>query len=88
MKKKIIFNNQETNYSVDEEGNIYNDKFNKILKGTYARNEYHSVQLTINGKPKTFMTHRLVAEAFYQIRMDIPLSIILIEISIIIMSII
>ena len=34
------------------------------MKGTTARNEYHSVQLSINGKVKTFMTHRLVAEAF------------------------
>lgn len=64
MKKKIIFENQETNYSVDELGNVYNDKFNRIMKGTTARNEYYSVQLSINGKPKTFMVHRLVAEAF------------------------
>ena len=34
------------------------------MKGTIARNEYHSVQLSINGKVKTFMVHRLVAEAF------------------------
>lgn len=64
MKKKIIFENQETNYSVDELGNVYNDKFNRIMKGTTARNEYLSVQLSINGKVKTLMVHRLVAEAF------------------------
>lgn len=27
------------------------------------RNEYRSVQLTINNKPRTFTVHRLVAEA-------------------------
>lgn len=64
MKKKIIFENQETNYSVDELGNVYNDKFNRIMKGTTARNEYRSVQLSIDGKVKTMMVHRLVAEAF------------------------
>lgn len=64
MFKKIIFENQETNYSVSDEGQVRNDKTNKIMKGTYARNEYHSVQLSINGKVKTFMVHRLVAEYF------------------------
>ena len=55
MKKKIIIDNQETNYSVDSQGRVYNDKFNRIMKGTYARNEYYSVQLSINGKVKTCM---------------------------------
>lgn len=64
MRKKIIFENKETNYSVDEFGNVYNDKMDRIMKGTYARNEYYSVQLSINGKVKTFMVHRLVAEYF------------------------
>lgn len=64
QKQKIIIEGQETNYSIDTEGNVYNDKFNRILKGTDKRNEYLSVQLTINGKPKTLMVHRLVAETF------------------------
>lgn len=64
MRKKIIINNKETNYSVTDDGKIFNDKTNKELKGTYSTNEYHSVQLTIEGKPKTFMFHRLIAEAF------------------------
>lgn len=64
MKKKIIINGQETNYSVTDDARIFNDLTGKELKGTYATNEYHSVQLVINGKPKTFMFHRLVAEAF------------------------
>lgn len=64
QKQKILIEGQETNYSIDTDGNVYNDKFNRILKGTDKRNEYLSVQLTINGKPKTLMVHRLVAETF------------------------
>lgn len=64
MRKKIIIDNLETNYEISDDGKIFNIKTNRQLKGTYARNEYHSVQLTINGKPRSFMTHRLVAEAF------------------------
>lgn len=64
MFKKIIINNKETNYSVSDLGEIRNDLSGRILKGTVARNEYHSVQLTIKGKVKSFMVHRLVAEAF------------------------
>lgn len=64
MRKKIFIDGIETNYSVDTEGNVYNDKTGKIMKGTYARNEYHTVQLSIEGGLKTVMVHRLVAQAF------------------------
>ncbi len=64
MKKKIIIDGQTTNYSVTDDARIFNDITGRELKGTYSTNEYHSVQLVINGKPKTFMFHRLVAEAF------------------------
>lgn len=64
MTKSIIHEGKDTNYEVSSEGKVFNKKTGKELKGTFARNEYHSVQLTIGGKPKTFMVHRLVAEAF------------------------
>lgn len=64
MQKKIIIDGKETNYSITDDAHIYNDKTGRELKGTYATNEYHSVQLVIDGKPKTFMFHRLVAQAF------------------------
>lgn len=64
MFKKIIFENQETNYSVSDDGQVRNDKTGRLLKGTYAQSEYHSVQLFINKKVKTFMVHRLVALCF------------------------
>ena len=64
MRKKILVDGKETNYEISDMGEVFNLKTNRQLKGTYARNEYHSVQLTIEGKPKSFMTHRLVANAF------------------------
>ena len=64
MTKTIIIDGKETHYTISDKGEVFNEKTGKVLKGTYARNEYHTVQLTIDGKPKTFMTHRLVAEMF------------------------
>lgn len=64
MEKIIYYEGKETNYTVTDDGKIFNRKTGRELKGTLARNEYHSVQLTIDGKLKTFMVHRLVAEAF------------------------
>lgn len=64
MEKTIVINGVNTNYTVTEDGKIFNKKTGRELKGSFARNEYHSVQLTIDGKPKSLMVHRLVAEAF------------------------
>lgn len=64
MNKKIIINGEETRYSVSDDGKVYNDKTGRELKGTYTTNEYHSIQLIVGDKPKTFMVHRLVAQAF------------------------
>ena len=64
MKRKILYEGQETNYSVTEDGKVFNDKTGWELKGTCANFDYHRVQLIINKKPKTFLVHRLVAEAF------------------------
>lgn len=64
MEKIIVIDNEETNYTINEQGVVQNLKTGRFLKGTYARNEYHNVQLIIKGKPRSFLTHRLVAEAF------------------------
>lgn len=64
MRKKIVIDGKETRYSVSDDGKIYNDKTGRELKGTYTTNEYHSIQLRIDNKSRTFMVHRLVAEAF------------------------
>lgn len=64
MTKHIIINGEETHYTVSETGEVFNEKTGKTLKGTYARNEYHTVQLRWNNKSISLMTHRLVAEQF------------------------
>ena len=64
MKKVVVINGKETNYLVTDDGKIFNRRTGRELKGTLARNEYRSVQLTVEGKLKTLMVHRLVAEAF------------------------
>lgn len=64
MFKKIMINNQETDYSITENGEIRNDKTGKTVSGTFLSCEYRKVSLTINGVIKTFMVHRLVAETF------------------------
>ena len=64
MFKKYYYEGQETDYSVSEEGKVRNDKTGKELKGTIHSNEYQRVILTINGKFKSILVHRMVAETF------------------------
>ena len=63
-EKKIFIDGIETNYVIREDGTVWNLKTNRQVNGTLERNEYHSVQIVVNGKRKSIMTHRLVAEAF------------------------
>lgn len=63
-KKIVVYQGKETNYEVSDDGRVFNRKTGRELKGTYKTNEYHMVQLSIDGKPKGFLVHRLVAEAF------------------------
>lgn len=64
MQKIVIIDGEETNYLVTDDGKVFNRKTGRELKGTIKRNDYRTVQLTIKGKPKSLMVHRLVAEAF------------------------
>lgn len=64
MEKIIFVDGKETNYLITSDGKVFNRKTKRELKGTYKSKEYHCVQLMIGGKARTFMTHRLVAEAF------------------------
>lgn len=64
MEKVVVIDGEETNYLVTDEGKIFNRKTGRELKGTIKRNEYHTVQLTINGTVRSLMVHRLVAKAF------------------------
>lgn len=62
--KIFCYKDESTNYKISSYGRVYNTKTNKFVKGTRNRNEYHSTQLSLNGKPVTFPTHRLVALTF------------------------
>ena len=64
MFKKYCYNNEETNYSISEDGIIKNDKTGRIITGTDKSCEYIKTSLTINGVVKTFQVHRLVAETY------------------------
>ena len=57
MNKKLI---EGTHYSVSEDGKVWNEKFNKQLKGT--PNAFGHLTVCINGKTKKI--HRLVYQAF------------------------
>lgn len=73
MTKTIIIEGKETTYTISENGDVYNTKTKRFLKGTTKRNDYRSVQLTVNGTPKTLMIHRLVAEAFLPSPENLPI---------------
>ena len=64
--KKIILNEQITNYSVSSLGQVRNDITNRILSQGND-NEYKTVGLSLgSGKIKRCRVHRLVAEAFIE----------------------
>ena len=73
MKKRIIINNIETCYEVDENGNIYNINTGKELIGSIYNSGYKIVRLMINGKSKGFSVHRLVAQAFLKNPNNLPI---------------
>ncbi len=51
-------------YLVSEFGNVMNRDTNQILKGGHNKDGYRHVILTEEGKRKTLLVHRLVAQAF------------------------
>lgn len=51
-------------YSVTEDGRVYSHKSNKYLSQRIGPVGYMMVNLSIEGKCKTFTVHRLVAKAF------------------------
>jgi len=55
------------NYQASTKGRIRSFKFKgdpRIIKPYYKRDRYAGVLLSINGKPKFFLVHRLVAKTF------------------------
>lgn len=65
MWKKIILDNQITDYSVSTEGEVRKDSTNYILSQS-VQEDYKFVSLFINGKQKRMRVHRLVAMAFLE----------------------
>ena len=63
MWKKIIIDNQETNYSVSDTGLVKNDVRGNFMTNSLQQGYLH-VGLTINGKMKRMKVHRLVALMF------------------------
>lgn len=63
MWKTIIVNDQLTNYSISDNGQVKNNITNKILK-QQIQNGYCHCGLAINKKTKRCRVHRLVAQAF------------------------
>ena len=64
IMKQLIINNIKTDYDINELGEIYSHKTNKILTGTIYNTGYRMVRLTINKEKKGYAIHRLVAETF------------------------
>ena len=65
MWKKIILDNQITDYSVSTDGEVRKDSTNYILSQS-VQQDYKFVSLFINNKQKRMRVHRLVAMAFIQ----------------------
>lgn len=52
------------NYIIYDNGDIYNNTTQKMLKGSIGEHGYKYYRLSKNGKKKMFYAHRLVAEHF------------------------
>lgn len=64
--KKVIINNVESEYLVDELGNVYSNKFERmnILRYNNIRGGYKMCHMYLNGIKQSILVHRVVAEAF------------------------
>ena len=65
--KLIEIHGDGTNYEVSTSGEVRNSFTKKLLKQELSNSGYYRVTLYINGKPKKFSVHRLVAVAFVPI---------------------
>ena len=59
LRKRII-----DRYYVHPDGRVYSAKSSKFLSQRMHTGGYKQITLSINGKPKDYYVHRLVAEAF------------------------
>lgn len=52
------------NYFVSKEGEVFSSKLNKVINQSINTNGYRTVNLSVDGKRKRLLVHRLVALAF------------------------
>lgn len=71
--KQLIINNILTDYEIDEQGQIYSHKTNKFLTGYVDNTGYITVLLTVDGKKKNYLVHRLVAQTFIPNKDNLPI---------------
>ena len=60
------------NYYATKDGEIYSSKNKKFISKRIGPNGYYLVNLSIDGKCKTFSLHRLIANAFIDNRDGLP----------------
>ena len=64
MEKKIVLNNEETNYIINDEGKVYNNCTKKQLMGTVSAHGYRVITFSIKGKKINRYLHRLMSKYF------------------------
>ena len=72
MEKRIIINNKETPYWIDDTGRVRNEKTNTWLKGAINKG-YRLISPYLQGKQYTLYIHRLVAEYFLDNPNNLPI---------------
>lgn len=65
MEKRIILNNQETDFWLEDTGRLRNEKTKRWLKGGKNKG-FHFYSLYFKGKQYILYTHRIVAEYFIE----------------------
>jgi hypothetical protein len=55
---------KDTHYSIDANGNLFNNKTSRYLKPELRRNGYYYYKMLINGSYKNVTAHKLVFETY------------------------
>lgn len=59
-------------YQISNKGKVRNKRTNNILKNNIGTTGYYQVHLRNQGKPRTFLVHRLVGQAFVLNENNLP----------------
>lgn len=69
MEKQIT---EYPQYTIDTDGRVYSIRAMKYLNPIITQKGYAQVNLSVNGKRKAILVHRLVAEAFIDNPLSLP----------------